>query len=428
MYKQYLSQTLHLLKENKLLSAISIIGTALAISMIMVIVIVYEVKTANYEPETHRDRMLTVKWGGAIDKKHPDWQSNSMISLKVVKECFYPLKSAEAVTGVMPFEQKLANIPGGTADIKCDVSYTDNSFWKVFEFSFLEGKPFNKEEFESGIKKIVVSESIARSLYGNIKVVGKTIRLSYVDYTICGVVKDVSTMAEAAHADIWVPYTVLKGSLSDDWNGDLLGDFRCFILAHNSSDFDAIHKEVDRNVAILNSGQKDQYLTLRGQPDTQFVQMTRQWANQNSKEKETIIKYTIVFVILLLIPAINLSGMTHSRMRKRMSEIGVRKAFGANRKELLGQILYENFVLTLLGGVIGLLLSFISVFFMKEWLLSNLIDGFLGRASSLSMKMLFQPSIFLYAFLFCFLLNMLSAGIPAWKASRTNIVNALNDK
>ena len=56
MYKQYLNQTLHLLKENKLLSAISIIGTALAISMIMVIVIVYEVKTANYEPETHRDR------------------------------------------------------------------------------------------------------------------------------------------------------------------------------------------------------------------------------------------------------------------------------------------------------------------------------------------------------------------------------------
>ncbi|WP_321517709.1 ABC transporter permease [uncultured Bacteroides sp.] len=40
----------------------------------------------------------------------------------------------------------------------------------------------------------------------------------------------------------------------------------------------------------------------------------------------------------------------------------------------------------------------------------------------------YPSSIFLYAFLFCFLLNMLSAGIPAWKASRTNIVNALNDK
>jgi putative ABC transport system permease protein len=428
MYKQYLNQTLHLLKENKLLSAISIIGTALAISMIMVIVIVYEVKTANYEPETHRDRMLTVKWAGIVDKKHPDWNSNSMLSSRVVKECFYTLKSAEAVTGILPYQPKLANIPGGTTDLKCDVSFTDAAFWKVFEFSFLKGKPFVQEEFESGIKKAVITESLARHLYGNIDVIGKPIRFSYIDYTISGVVKDVSTLAEAAYAQAWVPYTVIKRPFYEDWSEGLLGSFRCYILARNSSDFDKIRNEVNRNVIALNAGQKSQNLILRGQPDTQFVQMTRRWANEDAKVKETIIKYSIVLVILLLVPAINLSGMTLSRMRKRMAEIGVRKAFGANRKELLGQILYENFVLTILGGIVGLFFSFVSVYFMKEWLLSSSMDGYLAGSSSLSIEMLFKSSVFLYALLFCMLLNMLSAGIPAWKASRTNIVNALNDR
>ncbi len=428
MYKQYLNQTLNLLKENKFLSIISIVGTALAICMIMVIVIIYQVKTANYEPETHRDRMLVVKWAGAVNKEHPDWRFNSMLSLRVIKECFYPLKSAEAVTSVLPFQQKLANIPGGTNDLKCDVSFTDDAFWKVFEFSFLKGKPYLKEEFESGIKKAVITESMARHLYGNIEVIGKPIRLSYADYTICGVVKDVSTLAEYAYAQAWVPYTVIKAPASKDWSDGLLDGYRCFILAKSSSDFDAIRSELNRNVLILNAGQKEQILDLNGQPDTQFVQMTRVSANEDSKVKETVVRYSLVLVALLLIPAINLSGMTLSRMRKRMAEIGVRKAFGANRKELLGQILYENFVLTILGGIIGLVFSYISILFMRGWLLNNPWDGFLIGTTSFTMEMLFQPLVFLYALIFCLLLNLLSAGIPAWKASRTNIINALNDK
>ena len=371
MYKQYLSQTLHLLKENKLLSAISIIGTALAISMIMVIVIVYEVKTANYEPETHRDRMLTVKWAGAIDKEHPDWNSNSMMSLKVIKQCFYPLKNVEAVTGVIPFQQKLASIPGGTTNFKCDVSYTDAAFWKVFDFSFLKGSPYVKAEFESGIKKAVISEDIARRLYGTTDVVGKTISLSYQNYTISGVVKNVSTLAEAAYAQVWAPYTTNNQAETLQFSEGLLGVFRCYILARNNADFDNIRNQVDRNVNALNTSQKEQNLVLRGQPDSQFVQLTRRWANEDAKVKETVIQYSIVLVLLLLVPAINLSGMTHSRMKKRMSEIGVRKAFGATRKELLGQVLYENLVYTILGGIFGLILSYLSVILMKAMMGPN---------------------------------------------------------
>ncbi|MDR0422024.1 MAG: ABC transporter permease, partial [Proteiniphilum sp.] len=58
MIQQYFKQAWRLLRENPVLSAISITGTALAICMIMVIVMSYEVKNAPYPPETNRDRML----------------------------------------------------------------------------------------------------------------------------------------------------------------------------------------------------------------------------------------------------------------------------------------------------------------------------------------------------------------------------------
>ena len=60
MIKQYIKQALRMIGENKLLSVISILGTALAICMIMVIVIVWQMRTANYSPEDYRDRMMYV--------------------------------------------------------------------------------------------------------------------------------------------------------------------------------------------------------------------------------------------------------------------------------------------------------------------------------------------------------------------------------
>ena len=145
---------------------------------------------------------------------------------------------------------------------------------------------------------------------------------------------------------------------------------------------------------------------------------------------KTILQYLLVIVILLLVPAINLSGMTLSQMRKRMSEIGIRKAFGATRGTLLVQILSESMVLTLLGGVIGLFISYIAIWLMRTWLLSNSfasISSVFGGTPALSVTELLNPVIFLYAFVFCLILNLLSAGIPAYRMARKNVMEALNE-
>lgn len=128
-----------------------------------------------------------------------------------------------------------------------------------------------------------------------------------------------------------------------------------------------------------------------------------------------------------MVPAFNLSGITLSRMRKRMPEIGVRKAFGATKTELVGQIIYENFIFTLIGGLLGLLFSYIAILLMKDWLISNTLTSLLGGSTTLSAEMLFNPMVFLYAFVFCIVMNLLSAGIPAWRAARKNIVSSLQE-
>lgn len=420
MYKTYFKQALTTIQENPLLSLISIAGTALAIAMIMVLVISYEVRTANYAPETNRDRMLYIVRGNYVQKMG---NSGKGLSYRLIREAFYPLTTPQTVTAVSPGNERLISIPAGENEYKADISYTDERFWKVFGFRFVTGQPFTAEDVQSKIKKAVINETLARGLYGTTDVIGKEVLISYARYTICGVVQPVSTLAEAAYAEVWLPLTTTTFPV-DAQTENTLGTFFCYMLAASRDDFPAIKEEAERSVKQFNTSLTDGEFVLNGQPESHFLQMYRE-GNKAADARRIILRYGIVLFILLLVPAINLSGMTFSRMKKRMPEIGVRKAFGASSLSLLNQILCENLILTLLGGVLGLAISYFAVTFMSDWLLTTAQSNLREAAASINAEMIINPMVFLYAFLFCLALNLLSAGIPAWRASRGDIVQSL---
>lgn len=94
----------------------------------------------------------------------------------------------------------------------------------------------------------------------------------------------------------------------------------------------------------------------------------------------------------LLLPALNIIGITLTQFRKRRSEIGVRKAFGACSFSLVEQVVIENLLTSCMGGLIGLLLSF--------GLLSLCKSLFFSGDVSLTHDMLIQPLTFVAAFFY----------------------------
>ena len=123
--------------------------------------------------------------------------------------------------------------------------------------------------------------------------------------------------------------------------------------------------------------------------------------------------------------------MADSRMNRRMAELGVRRAFGAPRTTLFGQILTENLLYTLLGGALGLLVSFGLVQLVRSWIFfSSPMDVTTTEVSAMALPTgsLLNPWVFLIALAVCFVLNLLSAMIPAWRAARRPIVESLNLK
>lgn len=426
MWEQYIKQALFQLKENRLVSVICIAGTALAICMIMVIVLVLQVRMKDCVPETNRSRSLYVKTMSVRQKgEKGSYSANGGMSVTTARECFKSLTTPEAVTVVSMNIKMRASVPGG-AKMSVDGMETDDAFWKVFSFHFLSGKPYMKADFDSGLPKAVIAESVARRLFGTVDASGRTIQINKVDYTVAGVVKDVSKLATASFAQVWITYTSTDIA-SMSWADDIMGVMRAVILARSTDDFPAICAEAERFRQAYNSKQKDLEIFYRGQPDTHFAYLYRHWGENLSLDR-IIVRFVAVILILLIVPAINLSSMTLSRMRTRIEEIGVRKAFGATSNELLRQIFCENLVLTLLAGVLGLLLSYLAVFLLKSFLFSNSENIVLSGHSSLAADMLLSPLTFFTAFCFCLLLNLLSAGIPAWRVSGKNIVDAINQR
>lgn len=423
----YLKQAIRSIKDNPYTALISIIGVALSICMIISLLVAIQAKVMDLEPETNRSRSLYVKWVGVKEKNTGNFVMDGFMSIKTIRECFLSLKTPEAVTISSFIHSHLATLPGGGNPKRCYVLYTDDTFWKVFDFNFIEGNGYNKQELESGIKKIVISKQLARTIFGTTEnIIGKQMQLSFITYTVSGVVEDLSPITVATYAHAWIPYTSINKEQNLDAEG-VTGMYKCQIIAHSSKDFDAIRKETEQQIGRYNTTLANYKVEFYGQPDTRYVEDHR-FGSGYPDMKNSYLSDIGLILILLTVPAINLSGLTLFRMRKRIAELGVRKAYGATNKDLIWQVLSEQMVYSLIGGVLGLLLSFILVHFISDFGFNQ--NNYLGLdiKGDFNMSVFITPFTFLTTFIFCLIINFLSAGIPAWRVSSAPIVESLKEE
>ena len=415
MIKQHIKQAVQLLKENRLVSCISIIGTALSIAMVMVVVLLFQIQLSGYYPEYNRDRMLYIQGTEATSKNGTDTNRGGM-SAEVVRECFYSLKTPEKVTAIYS-EDLPISLPNKRLFKEYNVKYTDDGFWSIFNFRFITGKPFEKADFLSGIPKAVITDQTARELFGTTDVLGKNIVINFINYSITGVVKEVSRAARDSYAEAWIPYTTKDQLMSLQYADGVSGGFNVCILAKHSKDFASIRTELKQQTARYNEGKQLYKVGFAENPISRLDIAMGSEGFRKVDYKDFILETGSLVLFMLLVPALNLIGVTQASIQRRKSEVGLRKAFGATYSKRVSQILYENLVITLLGGALGLLFSFGLLNISKDFLLQN--------NTMINSDMLFQPGTFVATLFFVLLMNFLSAGIPALRIAKQPIVEAL---
>ena len=134
---QTIRQAFTILRQNPLLSTISILGTAFAITMIMAIVITWQTKYADLEPEVNRSRCLYFSAMHMQGKENKDRNNYSTPSAAFMKECIQPIPEVEACTAFTTADVALVSLADGNNRLKVDAMNTDPESGKFSVCSFL---------------------------------------------------------------------------------------------------------------------------------------------------------------------------------------------------------------------------------------------------------------------------------------------------
>lgn len=429
MIKIYIRQVIQVMKSNPFMSIISVIGTALAIAMVMCVVIIDKVKNDPLAPEVNRDRSLFVV-GTTVNFSNESQESNSLLSVKVIEQVIRGIEGAEIVTGYNPLVTNYVSLRGTTNGATANVIASDHDFFRAFEYDFIYGGPFTESDFRGAINKAVICESTAKRLFGTADVVGETFNIDFKEYMVCGVVKDVSLLASRSYAEVWYPYTTVTDQA--EFIKGIMGMYMCCIVAKDKEMFGVIRADLEKRLEEFNKGLDNMRISFHNQPcttsevdDILYFGLNRYLEFDNNR-REAVLFDVLLILVALLVPGINLSSTTHSRMRRRMEEIGVRKVFGATRMDIIKQILLENLIMTLLGGFFGLVIAYLGVTIISDMVAGAVVVlTAVGGDAMLDMRNMISIDVFVLAFVFCLILNLVSALVPALLTSKQSVVKAL---
>ena len=206
----------------------------------------------------------------------------------------------------------------------------------------------------------------------------------------------------------------------------------CCIVAKDKESFPIIRADLEKRLEEFNKGLDNMRISFHNQPcttsevDDIFSLGLNRYLEFDNNRREAVLFDVLLILVALLVPGINLSSTTHSRMRQRIEEMGVRKVFGATRMDIIKQILLENLIMTLLGGFFGLVIAYLGVTIISDMVAGAVVVlTAVGGDAMLDMRSMISIDVFVLAFVFCLILNLVSALVPAWLTSKQSVVKAL---
>jgi putative ABC transport system permease protein len=419
--KTKIIQIIYDMRHQPVIAWVTVLGTAMSVFLILIVVMMQNVGVANIAPETHRDRMLYGKYIHYTDTNRQGYDSSSGFSYSIARKLYADLDGVEQTSYLCSDLQNM-DVKGVTDEtFSAKTRLCDASFWKVYDHKLVAGRFFSDEEAKAEARVAVISESVARRLFNSVDAVGQKFSCDHKTFTVVGIVKDSSLLATMACGEVFVPFPFSNENYNND--ADDWGDITVALLLREGVDQEYVRNQVRKRYAEYDTELAPQNLktVYHEAPFDQATIASGISGSNDTPEHESSDRLRVyIYIMLLIIPAINLSSMLHSRMTRRVSEIGVRRAYGCTRARIVGDIVIENMLITLVGGVVGLVVAILFAIFY---------DGIFDVANGTTtpaLSMILNWTTVIATLLACLALNLISAAIPAWRASRLNPVDAIN--
>jgi predicted permease len=392
MLKNYIKIAWRNLWKSKGFSAINIIGLALGMMAFTIIALWIQSEVTYDRFYTTTDRLSEVYTADVFEGERLAWGETPAVLAPILKQNHPEI---EEVTRTSSLSNLLY---AGDNRITASGLSADSSFFKLFDFQFIEG---DRESSIANPNSIVITESLAKKLFGKTAVLGETLQMDTLGgMMVTGVLEDIPQNSRFSNIEYVTPWTLVErlGLAYTSWTAY---NHETFVLLKAGVSLGEVNKRIADLVKTQTNG---------AETATIFLHPANQWHLYNKSVNgqmvagriKTLRLFASVGLFILLIACVNFVNLSTARGEKRAKEVGIRKVVGAPRKSLISQFLIESIMIAFFAAVISWALVVLTLPIFNQIMAEHLVINF-G-----------QPLLWLF-FLFVILFTGALAGIyPAF--------------
>jgi putative ABC transport system permease protein len=311
-------------------------------------------------------------------------------------------RECPSVAAVAPGSTTSAQIVYGNDNWATRVTGTEPQFFDIRNWQVAQGTAFDQGQVETANNVAVIGETVRKNLFGPNNAVGETIRIKNLPFVVIGVLAakgSSAAMGDDQDDAVFVPVTTLQKKLTGEtW----LRNITVSAISQQAS------VSAEQCITAL---LRDRHRIRPGSEDDFFVRNLKDMADSAAQTSRVMtILLASIASVSLLVGGIGIMNIMLVSVTERTREIGIRIAIGATEEDVQRQFLIEAFVLSVIGGAIGILFGLLA-----SWLIS----------SQFNWPVLVSPLSILVAAVFSMAIGVFFGYYPARKASRLDPIEAL---
>ncbi len=403
-FKSTIKMATNSLKVNKLRSALTSLGIIIGVSAVIIMLAIGSgaSKKVQENMESMGSNMLTIRSSSA---------RTGGVSMGLGTKPSLTLKDAIAIEKTIPNVDAVAPVSNegkqlmyGNQNWQTTVYGTTPKYLYIKNYEIEEGRGFTFEDVKNSAKVAVIGSTVSTELFGDVSPINKVIRVGNVPFKVLGTLKAKGSQGPFDQDDlIFIPITTAQKKL---FGVTFPGSVKMIVVKGLDADsLNDVEKDTEELLKVRHNIGKNQLNDFEIRNSAEFQE----------KMKSTVQTFAILLAsiasVSLLVGGIGIMNIMLVSVTERTKEIGIRMAIGARASDIRWQFLIESFLLSMIGGLIGVVTGILG---------AKAIE-FFSDGMSISISLF---SIFL-SLGFSGLVGIGFGYYPAYKASLLNPIDAL---
>ena len=410
MVKDLLSQAYEAMRHNRRRTALTMLGMAWGIATV-VLLLAYGAGFGR------AIEAIFANWGTRIIGVFPGRTSQQAGGQKAGTQIKFTIEDIDRIVNAAPLVRRITPVADKQATVQQDVrTYTlplEGCYPNMFKIQAMkidEGRFFDVQDEAARGRVAVIGSEAKTKLFSGTPALGQSIRVDGISFKVIGIMQPrMQESDDSINKMIYVPFS----SMGDLKNTHYLDGIW---LDYEGDQFEQVERQVRQVLA-------DQYQFKPDDNRAVFVfNMMKQLHQFQIITMGLKVLLGFIGTLTLGIGGIGLMNIMLVSVTQRTREIGVEKALGGRRRDILFQFLAEALTITFIGGIAGIAMAYLISFSVGR---ITFYSAVAKNAEAADIRLIIDPTIVFVATIILTLVGLISGMLPAIKASRLDPIEAL---